>query len=67
MKEFLAEYLTNKGLAGFNPKKMRLRDKINNKLSEVYHNDTSLKNHRLYDRINLVIEPLEEEEHTVAG
>ena len=50
LKQKLAETVSSKLNIPLDPKKLRLREKVNLKLSKVFHNDDLLKSHRIYDR-----------------
>ncbi|CAK62005.1 unnamed protein product (macronuclear) [Paramecium tetraurelia] len=62
LKEKLCQKVEETKQITLQPNLIRLRYKVNTKLSQVYHNDQLLKNLRLFDNQTIVIEKLEKED-----
>ncbi|CAD8079535.1 unnamed protein product [Paramecium primaurelia] len=62
LKEKLCQKLEESNQIILQPNLIRLRYKLNTKLSQVYHNDQLLKNLRLFDNQTMIIEKLDKED-----
>ncbi|CAK65339.1 unnamed protein product (macronuclear) [Paramecium tetraurelia] len=62
LKEKLCQRLEEQKQIVLQPNFMRLRYKLNTKLSQIYHNDQILKNIRIFDNQTIIIEKLDKED-----